>query len=211
MMKRGSNGAPLIVHKQKTIDSPLGQGGKIMKVKFDNLTFKMSEGVTGTIDNMTLDGEVDELVKFIDLLLEAEVLNPELEYDREIEPAAYDISEDFEIGEPKSSPEKPESSHEDIWQSILKLMPEGYFAETGFRIYKWNNENARSEIKDDGKRISVSVYTDESHLTMYIRPSGINMYGVSDETFWSFMDYVKEYIPNEINYFIRDVYRIYSK
>jgi hypothetical protein len=171
----------------------------------------MTNGVTGTIDNMTLDGDVDELVKFIDLLLEAEVLNPELEYDREIEPAAYDISEDFEIGEPKSSPEKPESSHEDIWESILKLMPEEYFEKTGFRVYRWNNEYARSVIEDNGKRIGVSVYTDSSHVTMYIRPSGINMYGVSDETFCDFMDYIKDYIPKEVGDFIRDVYRIYSK
>lgn len=181
-----------------------------MKVKFDNLTFKMTNGVTGTIDNMTLDGEVDELVKFIDLLLEAEVLNPELEYDRDIKPV-NDISEDFEIGEPKSSPEETKSSHEDIWSSILKLMPEGYFEQYGFRVYRWNNENVRSVVEDNGKRIGVSVYTDESHLTMYIRPSGINMYGISDETFCDFMDYIKEYIPKEIDFFIRNVYHIFSK
>lgn len=181
-----------------------------MKVKFDNLTFKMSEGVTGTIDNMTLDGEVDELVKFIDLLLEAEVLNPELEYDRDIKPV-NDISEDFEIEEPKSSPEETESSHEDIWTGIIRLMPEEYFEKTGFRVYRWNNEYARSVIEDNGKRIGVSVYTDSSHLAMYIRPSGINMYGVSDETFWDFMDYIKEYIPEEIDFFIKDVNHIFSK
>lgn len=180
-----------------------------MKVKFDNLTFKMTNGVTGTIDNMSLDGEVDELVKFIDLLLEAEVLSPELNYDREIEPAAYDISKDFEIY--KTKEEEPESSLEDIWKSIMKLMPEGYFEETGFHVYRWNNENVRSVVNDDGKRISVSVYTDSSHLTMYIRPSGINMYGVSDETFCDFMDYIKDYIPKEIDFFIRNVYHIFSK
>lgn len=178
-----------------------------MKVKFDNLTFKMTNGVTGTIDNMSLDGEVDELVKFIDLLLQTEVLSPDLDYDHD-EPA-YDISEDFEIC--KTKEENHESSPEDIWQSILKLMPEEYFEETGFRAYKWNNENVRSVVKDDGKRISVSVYTDDSHVTMYIRPSGINMYGASDETFCGFMDYVKEYIPKEIDLFIRNVYHIFSK
>ena len=186
-----------------------------MKVKFDNLTFKMTNGVTGTIDNMSLDGEVDELVKFIDLLLEAEVLNPELEYDREIEPAAYDISKDFEIGEPESSPEEPESSsEEDILENIIKLMPAGYFKETGFREYKWEGENAKIEVEDDGERIKIGVYagpSHSSHLAMYIRPRGIHMCGATNKTFWDFMDYIKEYIPEEIDFFIKDVNHIFSK
>jgi hypothetical protein len=180
-----------------------------MKVKFDNLTFKMTNGVTGTIDNMSLDGEVDELVKFIDLLLEAEVLNPELEYDRDIKPV-NDISEDFEIDEP-TSPKEPGSSLGDIWETITNLMPEEYFEKTGFRVYRWNNEYVRCMIEDNGKRIEVSVYTDESHLTMYIRPSSLHMYGVSDETFSDFMDYIKALLPKEVGDFIKDVYHIFSK
>lgn len=189
-----------------------------MKVKFDNLTFKMSADVTGTIDNMSLDGEVDELVKFIDLLLEAEVLNPELNYDHEIK-SAYDISEDFEIceteEEPESSPEEPESSsEEDILETIIKLMPAGYFKETGFREYKWEGENAKIEVEDDGERIKIGVYagpSHSSHLAMYIRPRGIHMCGATNKTFCAFMDYIKDYIPKEIDFFIRNVYHIFSK